>query len=181
MKFANKRDLSISMLRANVIALFTMLPVAVLQFSLYLLLHNTQKMEIIFSPLLTILWGLLFAASIFVHEFIHGLTWVIFGKKSFSAVQFGFQWKTLTPYAHLKEPVDVNLYRLGGFMPGFILGILLFILSLVLGNGYLLWFSILHTATASGDWTILWILRGVKSGTLVEDHPSRAGCYVYES
>jgi hypothetical protein len=120
-------------------------------------------------------------ASIVVHEFIHGLTWVVFGKKNFSAVKFDMHWKTLTPYAHLKEPIEVNLYRLGGFMPGFILGILFFIASLILGNSYLLWFSMIQTAAASGDWLILWILRTVKRGTLVEDHPSRVGCYVYET
>lgn len=177
----HKRDLSISMLRANLAALLVMIPVAIVQFILYSMLHGVLKMEFTLYPLPILGFLALLIASIFVHEFIHGFTWVIFGKKNFSAVRFGVQWKTLTPYAHLKEPVDVNLYRLSGFMPGFILGVLLFILSLALGNSYLLWFSIIQTAAASGDWLILWSLRGVKSGTLVEDHPSRAGCYVYES
>jgi hypothetical protein len=102
------------------------------------------------------------------------------GKKSFSTIKLGVQWKTLTPYAHLKEPIEVNVYRIGGFMPGFVLGILPFILSLILGNGNLLWFSVIQTAAASGDWLILWLLRTTQGGTLVEDHPTRAGCYVYE-
>ncbi|HEX5807060.1 MAG TPA: DUF3267 domain-containing protein, partial [Anaerolineales bacterium] len=115
------------------------------------------------------------------HELIHGISWVLFGHKPFSSVKFGFQWKTLTPYAHLKEPVKVNAYRLGAFLPGFVLGILVYSLSLVLGDGNLFLFGLLHTAAAGGDWLVLWLLRKVKSGTLVEDHPTHAGCYVIES
>lgn len=181
MNSANKRDLSISMLRANVVALFLMVPIAILQFSIFYMVHGAEKMGYIFYLSDGILFLALLIASFVVHELIHGLTWMWFGKKNFSAIKFGIQWKTLTPYAHLKEPIDVTIYRLGGLMPGFILGILPFALSLIIGNNSLLWFSIIQTVAASGDWLILWILRNVKSGTLVEDHPSRAGCYVYES
>lgn len=176
----NKRDLSISMLRANIVAVFIMVPVSILQFSLYHMLHGAKRTEFTLYLLNILFFLALLIASIVGHELIHGLTWMGFGKKPFSALKFDIQWKTLTPYAHLKEPIEINAYRLGGFMPGFVLGILPFILSLILGNGTLLWFSIIQTAAASGDWLILWILRNVKSGTFVEDHPSRAGCYVYE-
>ena len=108
------------------------------------------------------------------------ISWVIFGHKPFSAIRFGFQWKTFTPYAHLKEPVEVTAYRIGGFMPGFILGILPFVLSLLLGDSNLFWFSLIHTAAAGGDWLILWLIRSVEKGLLVEDHPTKAGCYVLE-
>jgi hypothetical protein len=177
----NKRDLSVSMLRANIVALFIMVPVAILQSTLFYILHGTKKSEFTVTILDLLLFLVLLIASVIVHELIHGLTWMWFGKKSFSTVQFGIQWKTLTPYAHLKEPIEVNVYRIGGFMPGYVLGILPFILSLILGDGNLLWFSIIQTAAASGDWLILWLIRNVNGGTLVEDHPSRAGCYVYQS
>jgi hypothetical protein len=175
-----KHDFSISMLHANVAAILIMIPTAILQFSLFHALHGAKNMDFTIRLQDLVLFLVFLVVSIVVHEFIHGLTWVVFGSKTFAAVKFDMQWKTLTPYAHLKEPIEVNLYRLGGFMPGFILGILFFIASIILGNSYLLWFSIIQTAAASGDWLILWILRNVKSGTLVEDHPSRAGCYVYE-
>lgn len=66
------------------------------------------------------------------------------------------------------------------FMPGFMLGILPYFLSLILGDGNLFWFSLIHTSAAGGDWLILWLIRNVKNGTLVEDHPTNAGCYVIE-
>jgi hypothetical protein len=177
MTIENKRDLSISMLRANLVVIVVVFPVAMLQFGLFLILHGPNEMGITWNFLLFLA---LVVAGILVHELIHGLTWVAFGKLPFSAVQFGFQWKSLTPYAHLKAPVEVTVYRLGGFMPGFVLGIVPYCLSLALGDGNLLWFGMIHTLAASGDWLILWLLRSIKRGTRVEDHPTRAGCYVIE-
>ena len=49
-----------------------------------------------------------------------------------------------------------------------------------LGDGNLFWFSLVHTAAAGGDWLILWLIRNVKAGSQVEDHPTNAGCYVIE-
>jgi hypothetical protein len=174
----NKRDLSISMAWANVVVMFISIPVAISQFAIFSLVHGAEKLQTTWNFMLLIAIVLL---GVVVHELIHGITWVIFGHKRFSAIKFGFQWKTLTPYAHLKEPVEVNAYRIGAFMPGFILGILTYILSIVLGDGNLFWFSMVHTAAAGGDWLILWLIRNVKAGMQVEDHPTNAGCYVIES
>ncbi|HJR82118.1 MAG TPA: DUF3267 domain-containing protein [Anaerolineales bacterium] len=173
-----KRDLSVSMARANVIVAFISIPVVILQFVTFIGLHGIENLSIRWNLLVLIAALVL---GVVTHELIHGITWVIFGRKPFSAVKFGFQWKTFTPYAHLKEPVEVNAYRLGAFMPGFLLGILPYILSLVLGSGDLFWFSLIHTSAAGGDWLILWLIRNVKAGMQVEDHPTNAGCYVLES
>ena len=173
----NKRDLSISMARANIVVIFVSIPVAILQFAIFFLVHGLRKME---TTLGLGLFLVVLFLGVLAHELIHGLAWVIFGGKSFSAIKFGFQWKTLTPYAHLKEPVEINAYRIGGFMPGFFLGILPYIMSIVLGDGNLFWFGLIHTAAAGGDWLILWLIRNVKAGSQVEDHPTNAGCYVIE-
>ena len=174
----NKRDLSVSMARANVIVMFISIPVILLQFAVFLMLHGTEGLRLTLNTALLIVAVLL---GIVIHELIHGLSWMIFGRKPFSAIKFGVQWKTLTPYAHLKEPVEVHAYRLGAFLPGFILGILTYVLSLVFGNGDFFWFSLVHTSAAGGDWLILWLIHNVKAGMQVEDHPTNAGCYVLES
>lgn len=171
----DKRDLSIPMSRANVIVMFVSLPVAILQFVVYVSLHGLEGLGVTWGYVVLVAAILL---GVLVHELIHGIAWVIFGRKPFSAIKFGFQWKSLTPYAHLKEPVEVDPYRIGGFLPGLLVGILPYFLSLAFGNGNLFWFSLIHTSAAGGDWLILWLLRNVKSGTLVEDHPTNAGCYV---
>lgn len=173
----NKRDLSVSLAQANMIVLFVSLPVVILQFVLFLLLHGAEGLKPAWSTALLMIAILL---GIVIHEIIHGISWMIFGHKPFSSIRFGVQWKTLTPYAHLKEPVEVNAYRLGAFLPGFILGILPYGLSLLSGNGDLFWFSLVHTSAAGGDWLILWLIRNIKAGMQVEDHPTNAGCYVLE-
>ena len=164
--------------RANVIVMFISIPVIIMQFAVFIMVHGMKKLEPTWNSVILIVVVLL---GVVVHELIHGITWVIFGRKPFSAIKFGVQWKTLTPYAHLKEPVEVNAYRMGAFMPGFILGILPYFLSIVLGDGNLFWFSLVHTSAAGGDWLILWLIQSVKAGRLVEDHPTNAGCYVIES
>lgn len=173
----NKRDLSVSMARANVIVLFISIPIAMLQLLIFTAAHGIENLGMTWNFMVLIAVVFL---SVVLHELIHGITWMILGRKPFSAIKFGFQWKTITPYAHLKEPVEVNAYRIGGFMPGFVLGILPYILSLLLGDGNLFWFGLVHTAAASGDWLVLWLLRNVKGGMQVEDHPTNAGCYVLE-
>ena len=174
----NKRDLSISMARANVVVVFTSIPVVIVQFAIFIIVQGSEKLETTWNSVILLVVVLL---GVVMHELIHGIAWVIFGRKHFSAIKFGFQWKTFTPYAHLKEPVEVNAYRIGAFMPGFVLGILIYILSVLLGDGNLFWFSLVHTAASGGDWLILWLIRSVKSGMQVEDHPTNAGCHVIES
>jgi hypothetical protein len=173
----DKKDLSVSMARANILLMFISIPVVILQFAIFILLHGMKNLEPTWNSVILIAVVLF---GIILHELIHGISWMIFGHKPLSAIKFGFQWKTFTPYAHLKEPVEVNAYRLGAFLPGFLLGILAYSLSLVLANGNLFWFSLVHTSAAGGDWLILWLIRNVKAGMQVEDHPTYEGCYVLE-
>ncbi len=60
------------------------------------------------------------------------------------------------------------------------LGILPAAAGLVTGNPWVMFFGIFFLLAASGDAVILWLLRGVPANALVEDHPTRAGCYVIQ-
>jgi len=113
-----------------------------------------------------------------VHELIHGLSWIIFGKVSHKDIRFGI--RSLTPFAHCQVPVRANVYRISAFMPAFLLGIFPYIFGFIIGNGWLTIFGLVYILAAGGDLLVLWILRGVNGEALVEDHPSRAGCYVIE-
>ncbi len=63
-------------------------------------------------------------------------------------------------------------------MPAVLLGILPSILGILTGNGYITIFGLFFILAAGGDIFILWLLRKVKAGVLVEDHPKRMGCYI---
>ncbi len=175
-----KRDLSIPMEKANKYGIFMALPVAVVQVASFSFLHGFEDFDPNPKWNLTIL-VLIVLAGIATHEVIHGLAWAMFGKKPLSAIKFGFMWKTITPYAHCQEPLEVNAYRLGAFMPGLVLGIIPFLIAMLTGSGDLMWFSLVHTSAACGDWLVLWLIRTVTPGSFVEDHPTNAGCYVLEN
>lgn len=176
-----KRDLSVSMLAANIYSLLFALPIVGLLTAVYILRWGTFSLPVgpNFWIAITILLGILIVGAI-AHELIHAWAWMWFGKKPASAFKLGFQWKSLTPYAHAKEPIEVNAYRLGTAAPGLILGILPSLLGIITGNSWLIGFGLLFTFAAGGDMLILWLIRNVPAGKLVEDHPTRAGCYVLE-
>jgi len=173
-----KRDISISMGKITLYATTLAIPTVILQVASFTLVHSMEAFKPKWNLALLVL---LILVGIPAHEFIHALSWAIFGKKPLSSIKFGFMWKTITPYAHVREPLEVNAYRLGAFMPGLVLGIIPFIIATLTGSGDLMLFSLAHTSAASGDWLILWLIRSVKPGALVEDHPTNAGCYVLEN
>ena len=82
MNTGNKRDLSISMLRANILAFVIGIPAAIVQLIIFLTLHGTQTVRINLTVLLSLLlFIVVLIGSIFVHELIHGLTWKALEKK----------------------------------------------------------------------------------------------------
>ena len=117
--------------------------------------------------------------GIIAHELIHGVTWAVFAKKKIKSISFGVVWKYLTPYCHCNEPLLVKQYILGGIMPGIILGICPSIMAIVLGNYPLLLFRIIFSGAAGGDFMTVNILRKESMNSLVQDHPTKIGCYIY--
>lgn len=179
-----KKDLSIPTTKATLLSFVFGLPLACLLMGLYLWrwgsiinLNSTRPISFLvffISFLATLILGIV------IHELIHGLTWAIAGHKPLSAIKFGFQWQSLTPYAHCPEPLEVNAYRLGGSMPLIVLGILPALIGIGTGNGWSMFFGFIFTLAASGDLLVLWLIRGVKPGQFVQDHPTRVGCYLME-
>jgi hypothetical protein len=123
----------------------------------------------------------IFTVGIVLHELIHGLAWMFAGKLSFKEMKFGFQVKTLTPYAHCTVPVPKSAYVIGTMMPVIVLGFGPFLVSIANGNGWILLFGVLFTFAAVGDFLIVWLIRTVPWNAMVEDHPENAGCFVYEN
>ena len=124
--------------------------------------------------------GIQFAAillgSIIVHEGLHAIGWAWFGGISLKEMKFGIIKGN--PYTHAKVPMPVRGYQIGGGLPGFVLGVLPGLVSWVNGSGKLMIFASVMLATAAGDAIMLWLLRDVPPGTLVQDHPSAIGCLV---
>lgn len=168
-----------SVVQANVAAIVGVLPpLAVLAVG-YGLVWGWDALGDGFNDLFEPVWEflLLFVGGVVVHEALHGIAWRWAGAAP-GSVRFGFQWKTLTPYAHSTAAMTARAYRIGAVTPGFVLGLVPALVGLVLGWGATFWFGLLFTLAAGGDALILWLLRGVSGDRLVEDHPSKPGCLV---
>ena len=172
-----KRDMSIPMSEAANKSLLIAVAIAVIQIVPFFLAHGRPAIS---TDANIIVYGFLLLFGILVHELIHMFAWALFAKKSLKAFRLGFQWQSLAPYAHCKEPMDIRPYRVGAFAPGLLLGILPWLISLFTSDILLFFFGLLYTTAAGGDFLILWIIRNVKQNTLVEDHPTNAGCYIIE-
>ncbi len=177
-----KRDLSISMGKANLYGIALMAPGVLLLALPYVAIWGWEAFGNAWETMRdhVLLALAVFAVGIVLHELIHGLSWTVFGEQPRSAIKYGFKVKTLTPYAHCVEPMDVRAYRLGAIMPGLILGVLPWLAAVVSGNGAVLIFGLVFTLAALGDAMILWLIRDVAPGSLVLDHPTQAGCYVID-
>lgn len=171
---------TLSMAQANIYAAVLMVPVFLLPSLLFAFIWGGGQLvsgaETLFEKPLLLILGFIFL--IVLHELIHGLSWQWLSGSSSKDIQYGFQWKTLTPYAHLKKPIDILPYRWGAALPGILTGLLPIFIGLVIGSGAWLIVGLMMTAAAGGDMMILWLLRKDKHPALVEDHPSEAGCYI---
>lgn len=175
----SKRDLSISMGKAYLSIFLIVGPLCILLILLYRALWGIGNLLEGLSRLTdwrSIIPILLIGVPL--HEIIHGLAWAYFGKKSPKCIRFGFQWRSLTPYAHCQVPIRAGAYRWGAGMPALLLGFLPYALGLIIGQGWFAAFGLLFILAAGGDLLVLWLIREVKREALVEDHPSRVGCVV---
>jgi hypothetical protein len=171
-------DRSIALWKAQVLGLLPMLAVVVLGPASYLAVWGSDALDQALSGIPSGVVIGFFVGGILVHEALHGLGWAVAGRKSWERVSFGFQVKSLTPYAHIEEPMQAGAYRIGAALPGVALGLVPWALSIALGHAPMHIFGIVFTAVAAGDAMILWTLRDVPATHYVQDHPSRVGCFV---
>jgi len=171
---------SLSIIEANWKSLMIVLPLAVVTVFTYSMVWSWGKTGsdflVIYSHYGVALFLLI--AGTFAHELLHGLTWMKMGDLDWDDIKYGFKLRVLTPYAHCKKPITAKAYRWGILIPGFILGFLPFIGSLILGYAWLLVFGFIFTLAAGGDFLMFWIIRDIPEDSLVEDHPERVGCKV---
>ncbi len=175
-------DLSVPNLRANFYSIALTFPLVALFLIPYLVLYGFGSFYnvVVYVSLYPVVSAVILASGIILHEFIHLGAWVTLGKKSFKAIRFGFDLRTLTPYVHCPDPMPANIYRAAGILPAVLLGFIPALWGLADRNAVLLAFGLFFTLVAGGDFLILWRLRKIAGTALVADHPSQAGCYVLE-
>jgi len=186
-----KETLTIDLVKANIYGFMGMIPIVliyaipfysiwkekltVLNFKNYFKESSISNNPFLFSVSIIIVMIL----GIIIHELIHGITWSKYTEKGFKSIKFGILWKMLTPYCHCKEPLKVKEYILGAIMPAIVLGLIPSIYAILFGNILLLVFGAFFTTAAIGDFMIINLLRKENMNSLVLDHPTEAGCFIY--
>ena len=113
-------------------------------------------------------------AGIMAHELIHAVFMASFSEKGFRSVSFGFNLKAVAPYTHCKEKLSPLAYRVSLMMPAILLGDLPALAGLITGNILFLFFGIIFTWAATGDFIVLWLGRHLSNGSF-QDHPEKIG------
>jgi hypothetical protein len=190
-----KEEIIINIVWANIFSIIVLIA-AILLFGIpfYFLWHekitNIQiinPMEITIDQILivgkyTAIYLLVLVSIVFFHELIHGIFILIYAKNGFKSIKFGIMpaEKLFTPYCHCKELLKIKHYRIVIIMPLMIMGIIPTIISIIIGNLFLLFLGIICIMAACGD--ILIFLKSLKQerDSLIFDHPTEAGFYIYK-
>ncbi|MDE7121137.1 MAG: DUF3267 domain-containing protein [Oscillospiraceae bacterium] len=183
---------SISTVKANIDAIGTSLPFAILFLFLFWIITGISGQEFInyikdlFDE--TRLFGLPVVlvgfASIPVHEGLHGLGWHLFCGKKWNSIEFGIMKELLTPYCYCGEPLKLSQYYLGLLLPFLTLGVIPSVLGLITGSVFLIVTGVYNIFLAGGDTTIACILVkyirvNSEKSVKILDHPSECGCRIF--
>lgn len=129
-------------------------------------------------PMIASIFLLMFI-GIFLHELLHGIGFIVFGKVNANQVKYGFSWKDGAAYARCMKPIKVSAYRIALLLPVIVTGLLPLFISYIIGNGVLLTVSVILTAGGIGDWLIFRSLREDDASQFVKDHPTKVGYFIY--
>ncbi|MFP7476875.1 DUF3267 domain-containing protein [Terribacillus saccharophilus] len=126
-----------------------------------------------------LLFLVLVVLGIILHELLHGIGFIVFGKAKPRQIKYGISWKDGAAYAHCMIPIKVSAYRVALLLPVILTGLIPLVISFIVGNGVLLTVSVILTAGGIGDWLIFRSLKIYKASQLVKDHPTKVGYYIY--
>ena len=178
-----KTDLTIGVVKANLLALIVMLPFAVLSGAVVLSRVSFLSMAELMSPFDFLLFLLVMLLLTAVHEGIHALTCAMFAKDHWKSIRFGVIWKALTPYCTCAQPMKRGQYILGAAMPTLVLGTGLTAAAALTGVFWVFILAIAMIFGGGGDFTlILKILLHRQRGkeAVYYDHPYECGVVVFE-
>ncbi|WDC83392.1 DUF3267 domain-containing protein [Caloramator sp. mosi_1] len=117
--------------------------------------------------------------GLILHEILHGIAYVVFGKVKKSDVMFGINFKTLTLYASCKVPISSIAIVKVCIFPLLILGIVPIILCMLFKElSFLFMWSVFMVALSSGDIYISWIMREYIEDFIFMDKPNEIGFYL---
>ena len=177
-----KVELTIGIVWANIVVIFLAIPIVVIVMWLFAV-NNPGVVPVIRKSWEFLIFVISILVLIVVHELIHGFTWSFFAENGMKDIELGFMKQYLTPYATCCTPLKKTGYILGAAMPLITLGIIPLIMAIAAGSVLLLNIALIMTLVAGGDVMIIFKLLTYRSKAkekLIYDHPTQAGCCVFE-
>ena len=177
----SRTELTIGIVKANIFAVFLLIPLAVIGIGLYYMRNRTFAGGFVGYALLYFV--IVFVILIVVHELIHGACWAICAEHHFKDIEFGFMKQYLTPYCTCSAPLSKGPYIFGALMPLILLGIVPMVIGILIGSLPVLLIGILMADSAAGDIMIVWNIlkyRSCASSIIYIDHPTQAGGVIFE-
>lgn len=178
---------SISILKANIVALIYPIPFVLLYLAAYFFaiayfrpLAPTVTMT--GNPLYFALFFIAYFAVLFIlivlHELIHALFFLPGCENKWKSIRFGI--KQMTPYCHCTEIITMSRFRKSLWGPLWILCPLMAIVSVILGDPVSFLLTLVMIFGSGGDLYVLFATRKYRgSTTLVFDLEDQVGCEVY--
>lgn len=173
------RDVSVSMERANVVALLLMPVVALLLLGPFAAVYGVRAVGAGLAEVFSLgVFIPAFLVAILVHEGLHGLGFLLVGGAPRAAIHFGLHRATLSPFAGCSVPLTVRAYRWSVALPALILALLPWSMGMIGGWGWAAVWGAFMMITAAGDLIVVYTIRALAPSAMVVDHPSRVGCLV---
>lgn len=118
------------------------------------------------------------AVGVIAHEGLHALGAMIFGKCKKENISFGFIPRQLMFYCHAEKPMTASAYTLMLLLPVIVTGFIPFILSVCLGNIFLVVAFAMLISGGAGDLIMAASLRKIPASALLLDHPKAPAYYL---
>ena len=116
--------------------------------------------------------------GVILHEGLHALAAIVFGKCKKEDIEFGVKLKEGLFYCHCKKPVDGKAYCAILIIPLIVTGIIPFIVCMITGGLMQTAIFALMTAGASGDVVMLCgVLKNKDTERKIIDHPDATAYY----
>lgn len=112
-----------------------------------------------------------------IHELLHGIGWVIMSKKGWDIIKFNIN--AMMPSCTCKVVLEKKQYLIGTLTPFIVLGISSIIFLIVYPSTISLLTMFVVFVGTGGDLAIALNIIKEKNGTLISDHPTKAGYIAY--
>jgi len=100
-----------------------------------------------------------FIAFVVAHEYVHYLSYRIWGKVPKEKLKFGLVVKSGMAYCISLEPTTVKESRTSLMMPIYVLVLPVIVLAFALQNGFLVFLSAMFFSGSAGDLWYMWTMR----------------------